>query len=143
MKKMNNKGFSLVELIIVIAIMAILVGVLAPQYMKYVEKSRVSTDIQTLESIKSAIQTVVVDPSVDVSGDIELEMTKSGTGAPSGATLNSTIKTAIEEITGDLTKVKAKSDKCNNAKITYTKSTNTITVTIGSTVYYNLSDLAN
>ena len=44
MKKTNNKGFSLVELIIVIAIMAILVGVLAPQYMKYVEKSRISAD---------------------------------------------------------------------------------------------------
>ena len=44
MKKTNNKGFSLVELIIVIAIMAILVGVLAPQYLKYVEKSRVSAD---------------------------------------------------------------------------------------------------
>ena len=35
-KKINNKGFSLVELIIVIAIMAVLVGVLAPQFMKYV-----------------------------------------------------------------------------------------------------------
>ena len=33
-KKMNNKGFSLVELIIVIAIMVILVGALAPQFFK-------------------------------------------------------------------------------------------------------------
>ena len=32
MKKMNNKGFSLVELIIVIAIMAVLIVVLAPQF---------------------------------------------------------------------------------------------------------------
>ena len=40
----NNKGFSLVELIIVVAIMAVLIGVLAPQYIKYVEKSRKSTD---------------------------------------------------------------------------------------------------
>lgn len=39
-KKLNNKGFSLVELIIVIAIMAVLIGVLAPQYLKYVERSR-------------------------------------------------------------------------------------------------------
>lgn len=50
MKKenMNNKGFSLVELIIVIAIMAILIVVLAPQYLKYVEKSRVSSDQTTV-----------------------------------------------------------------------------------------------
>ena len=38
-KSMGNKGFSLVELIIVIAIMAILVGVLAPQLLKNVERS--------------------------------------------------------------------------------------------------------
>ena len=57
MKKMkkNNKGFSLVELIIVIAIMAVLVGVLAPQFMKYVEQSRRGTDIQNAEQIRTAI----------------------------------------------------------------------------------------
>lgn len=40
----NNKGFSLVELIIVIAIMAALIGLLAPQYIKYVEKSHSAKD---------------------------------------------------------------------------------------------------
>ena len=61
MKKMNNKGISLVELIIVIAIMAILVGVLAPQFIKYVEQSRESADLQTIEEIKTAIETWTAD----------------------------------------------------------------------------------
>lgn len=60
-KKMNNKGFSLVELIVVIAIMAVLVGVLAPQFIKYVEKSRESTDIQNADSVKTVVESYYSD----------------------------------------------------------------------------------
>ena len=65
MKKMNNKGFSLVELIIVIAIMAILVGVLAPQYLKYVEKSRRSADLDQLDSVYTACTTAASDADIN------------------------------------------------------------------------------
>ena len=61
-RKMNNKGFSLVELIIVIAIMAILIVVLAPQYLKYVERSRNSTDLQNATELKTAVETYAADP---------------------------------------------------------------------------------
>ena len=60
----NNKGFSLVELIIVIAIMAILVGVMAPQLIKYIEKTNVSSDAQLCDSVRSAITTSMLDPEV-------------------------------------------------------------------------------
>ena len=55
-ERMNNKGFSLVELIIVIAIMAVLVVVLAPQFLKYVERARVSTDKDNAAAIATAFQ---------------------------------------------------------------------------------------
>ena len=60
----NNKGFSLVELIIVIAIMAILVGVMAPQLIKYIEKTNVSSDSQLCDSVKTALTTAMMDPTI-------------------------------------------------------------------------------
>lgn len=63
-KKLNNKGFSLVELIIVIAIMAVLIGVLAPTLIKNVEKSRESTDLQNLDSIRDTVVTALATEAV-------------------------------------------------------------------------------
>lgn len=59
MKKTSNKGFSMVELIIVIAIMAILAAALAPALIKYINKSRLSTDISTGTSIASAMNSAL------------------------------------------------------------------------------------
>jgi type IV pilus assembly protein PilA len=63
-EKMNNKGFSLVELIIVIAIMAILSAALAPQLMKYIEKSRVSTDASSCSSIESCVNAALAEEEI-------------------------------------------------------------------------------
>lgn len=56
-KKMNNKGFSLVELIIVMAIMAILVGVVGTQVIPYMNKSKESKDYQVVSSYATAAMT--------------------------------------------------------------------------------------
>ena len=69
----ENKGFSLVELIIVIAIMAILVGVMAPMLIRYIEKTNISADIQLCDTIHYAIMTAASDPDV-VTDDVSQEM---------------------------------------------------------------------
>lgn len=94
----NNKGFSLVELIIVIAIMAILVGVMAPQLIKYIEKTNVSSDTQLCDSVKTAITTAMMDPSV-------LSATNNGignltTGAVSSISNSTAVGAEIEVILG-------------------------------------------
>ena len=82
----NNKGFSLVELIIVIAIMAVLVGVLAPTYLQYVEKSKKSNDVQTVDSIVNALEICAIDPEVQAAGDWSIKIVISTTGTSYTAT---------------------------------------------------------
>lgn len=76
-KKMNNKGFSLVELIIVIAIMVVLIAVLAPQYLKYVEKSRVASDQTTIVEYINAMQVLASDPDVTLDSTKTYSLTNS------------------------------------------------------------------
>lgn len=60
-KKRDNKGFSLVELIVVILIMAVIAVALAPQVMKWVGKSKESTDANNIGQIESAVNAGVAD----------------------------------------------------------------------------------
>ena len=64
MKKLNNKGFSLVELIIVIAIMAVLIGVLAPQFLRYVERSRAQKDRTAVGEVENAIEISLANEAI-------------------------------------------------------------------------------
>lgn len=57
----EREGFSLVELIIVIAIMAILIGIIALAVIPYMEKSRVGKDQQTVDTVYSAYQSAIAD----------------------------------------------------------------------------------
>jgi prepilin-type N-terminal cleavage/methylation domain-containing protein len=63
-KKMNNKGFSLVELIVVIAIMGILAVTITPKLTQYIDKARQSNDREIPNSVFTAVRLGVLDDNI-------------------------------------------------------------------------------
>jgi len=128
MKKTNNGGFSLVELIIVIAIMAILVGVLAPQYLKYVEKSRRSADLDTLDGVYTACTTAASDSEVTDAPSSTATMTTVASSGSWGAEVVNTVGCDINAL-----KFKSKSaGQATGCTVEYNATSNIYTVIVGS-----------
>lgn len=84
--KKNNKGFSLVELIVVVLIMAIIAVALAPQVMKWVNESRKSADASTYDSVVAAAQDALADEEVwkEVTGGADFTITINTTEVTNG-----------------------------------------------------------
>ena len=56
-KKTNKKAFTIVELVIVIAVIAILAAVLIPTFSNIIQKSKVSSDQQLIRNLNTALTT--------------------------------------------------------------------------------------
>lgn len=83
----NKKGFSLVELIIVIAIMVALIAVMAPSFVKYVQKSRDAAFTSACEDFFTALKTYYGDPDTDVA-KLGTETIKISVGADKKLTID-------------------------------------------------------
>ena len=110
MKKMsqkNNKGFSLVELIVVVAIMAVLMGILVPTLVKNVEKSKKQKDASAIEAIRTTMVTNLADPTYsDLEATIvydgqTLEITN-GKVTVSGSTTAADVSSFLTAVSGDV-----------------------------------------
>lgn len=126
--KSNNGGFSLVELIVVIAIMAVLVGVLAPTLIGNIEKSRESKDLQNLDSIRQAVVTAMADEAVYTSVMSDINAAGTNTKAYSAASTsgvnitNSALSSAFAEIITADTKMTSTAGKEGSLTIEVNKS---------------------
>lgn len=65
-KKMNNKGFSLVELIVVITILGVLVGIAIPQFLGYVDRTKRNSDIKNAQEIATVLMAEIADEATEV-----------------------------------------------------------------------------
>lgn len=116
MKK--NKGFSLVELIIVIAIMAILAAAIAPALIRYIDKSRRADDVTAAGTINSSMTAALANEDIydeifKVSAGTIVMAADEGTGNWS---INSTIGATGTQLAKEM------DSSCKPPKIKYKKA---------------------
>lgn len=97
MKKKNNKGFSLVELIVVVLILGILAVALAPQVMKWVDKAKENSDKNQMKDIESAVNIAISEAQSTgwTIGDADVTFQLKTGGMSS---IDTTLKTCVEEV---------------------------------------------
>lgn len=136
-KSMNNKGFSLVELIVVIAIMAVLVAVLAPQFTKYIDRSRQSNDASTVSGIVTAAEVAVADIEYDIDPGTYIitvsdDDTVGTTVTDNAGATNTAMETAISDACGELGSLVVTANAWNGEDVVITLNLSTdgaVTVT--------------
>jgi len=133
----KNGGFSLVEIIVVIAIMAILVGVLAPTYFRYIEKTRKQRDDTAAEELKHAAEIVVFSGEYAITtGTVLVTFNKANGITVQNDPLGNALSQSLTELFGTLSDVKPESK-------TYASKTYTITIVATVDGYPSLSGTWN
>ncbi|MBQ0746680.1 MAG: pilin [Marinobacter sp.] len=92
-----QKGFTLIELMIVVAIIGILAAIAIPQYQNYIAKSQVSRAVAELGALKTAYETCLNDGKTAV-GECDMGWTGSNIlslSAPATSTAGTSVTTAI------------------------------------------------
>ena len=125
MKK--NKGISLVEVIIVIAIMAILVGIVAANVVRYIEKAHVSADMRYLDGISAAVTFAFMDPEVlkDPSSATPIQTMDNATDASQGVPLSALADPAGNRIAEEIMTTMGWSDLSSATYMDAVKSAHT------------------
>ena len=96
-KKRNQKGFTLIELIVVVAILGILAAIAIPRFLSSREKAEQSSVVANLRTIESAIMVYIAEGVEDKLAEDGVTLVDAGylAGWPTGP------KEAVYTITGD------------------------------------------
>ncbi len=125
MKKMNKKGFTLAELLIVVAIIAVLVAISIPIFSSQLEKSREAVDLANIRAAYAEVMTSALteetNDSVEYTGGT-YSKTVTLTQTKEGWTTNVT-DVKIGEVSLDGSNPKAK----GTATVSYNGTTTTVT----------------
>ncbi len=76
MKKLNKKGFTLAELLIVVAIIAVLVAISIPVFTSQLEKSREAVDAANIRAEYAELMTSVVTGDYKTTDTYEVTLTQ-------------------------------------------------------------------
>ena len=71
MRERTKKGFTLAELLIVVAIIAVLVAISIPIFNSQLEKARKAVDMQNARNIESALMAAFTDGTIQVPGTVD------------------------------------------------------------------------
>ena len=93
--KKNNKGFTLVELIVVLVILAILAAILVPTLLGYIDRARSEKDFSTAQTVRVAAQAAIDQAYGE--GYIA-----DGSYTDSGKTIGTNKVTSIENMAGTI-----------------------------------------
>ena len=127
-RKKDDKGFSLIELIIVITIMAILTALLAPQLLRYVEQSRQAKDAANMDELYRAVQLALTDEEVYANISDGQKIVYGASGGVSFDPANATLNTELSKTLGNLVNAPSL------ASTLYKNSSRTVTITISGGV---------
>ncbi len=80
MKKMNQKGFTMAELLIVVAIIAVLVAIAIPIFTTQLEKAKESTDLANLRSAYAEASVAALESDSNTGSATTVAMTQGTAG---------------------------------------------------------------